>query len=240
MPQASSPIPAAKAPVDTNTAFCVPFVLFAVLFAGVWLLDGRFGEDAPIWLREPAFLVYPLQTVIVGGALIYFRKAYKLPALTPLTTALGLVSAALVMAVWLAPHYVFGQPERLEGFDPTKLEGDPLFYWSTLILRFIRLVIVVPFMEEIFWRGWLQRRLIEEDVDEVKIGQFTWISYLGVAFLFGLAHWPADFWPAVVTGLLWNALIVRTRNLTACILSHAVINLALGLWILWSRQWGYW
>lgn len=234
------PIFAAPTRTDTNLAYCLPFVIFAALFAGVWLLDGRFGEDAPIWLREPAFLVYPLQTVATGAALLYFRRCYALPRLTLMTTGLALAAAALVFVVWLAPFYVFKQPERLEGFNPRVLAENPAFFWFTMIMRFVRLVIVVPLMEEIFWRGWLQRRLIEEDVDEVPIGKFTWLSYGGVALFFGLAHWPADFWPAVVTGLIWNALIIRTRSITCCALSHAVINLALGIWILCTGQWGYW
>ena len=235
-----APFLAARRPVDTNLAYCLPFVLFAVLFAGVPLLKDRFPDDAPIWLREPAFLIYPLQTVVVGAALLYFRREYKLPRLTVTTAVLGLAAAAAVLVVWLAPFYVFGQPARLEGFNPNELATNPAFYWSTLGLRFLRLVVVVPIMEELFWRGWLMRRLVEEDVDEVPLGTFTWLSFIGVALLFGLAHWPADFWPAVVTGLLWNGLMVRMKNVTCCILSHAAINLALGLWIMGTGQWGYW
>lgn len=221
-------------------AFCTPFFIFALLFALVPLLEGRFGEDAPVWLREPAFLVYPLQTLLVGAALWFYRRAYPLPRLTATHGALALGAAILVFGIWLAPNYLLGAPERRDGFDPGLLAESPALYWGMLALRFVRLVIVVPLMEEIFWRGWLLRRFVEEDVDEVPLGKFTWRGFLGVSLLFGLAHWPADFWPAVATSLLWNALMFRTRSLTACVLSHAAINLALGIWIMRTGQWGYW
>ncbi len=225
---------------DTNYAFAGPMVIFALCITPLLFSDkiAKWG-DAP-WLQDPTYLVFPLQTVLCGIAIIYFWPVYPLKWPTLKETLPALALAVIIFFVWVSPQMFFGAPPRTEGFDPGIFEDNPALYWANLGLRFLRLVVVVPIVEEIFWRGWLQRFLIEQDVDEVPIGKFTWLSFLGVAFFFGVAHLPADFWVAVITGLLWNWLIVHTRSLSACILSHAAINLALGLWIMKTGQYGFW
>ena len=54
------------------------------------------------------------------------------------------------------------------------------------MFRFLRLVIVVPLVEEIFWRGFLLRYLINEKFTEVPIGAFSWFSFGVVTVAFGL------------------------------------------------------
>jgi len=104
------------------------------------------------------------------------------------------------------PGIVFPPTPRLEGFDPNPafFQNNPLYYYATLLLRFMRLAVVVPFLEEIFWRGYLLRDLISEDFKKVPLGTFSWMSFAVVTALFGLEHWGPDFWPGIVTGALYN------------------------------------
>ncbi len=230
---------------DATWAMVTPMIVFVVFFALVplchTLAEQIYGlkENAPFWLREPSYWVYPLQTLGVGLALWYFWRTYPLPWPSWQVFLLSLGLAAAVFVVWFSPKWFFGAEPRTEGFDPTVFEDNAFLYWGTLIMRFARLVLIVPVMEEIFWRGWLQRALIEQDVDEVPIGKFTWLSLVGTSILFGFAHFPADFFVAVITGLIWGWLICYTRNLVACIISHAVINLALGIYVLSIGEYGY-
>jgi membrane protease YdiL (CAAX protease family) len=39
---------------------------------------------------------------------------------------------------------------------------------------------------------------------------------------------------------LYNLVAYRTRSLASCVVAHAVTNLLLGLWIMATRQWGFW
>jgi membrane protease YdiL (CAAX protease family) len=55
-----------------------------------------------------------------------------------------------------------------------------------------------------------------------------------------LSHASPDWPAAFVTGALYNLVAIRTRSLTACVVTHAVTNLLLGLWIMQTRQWGFW
>jgi hypothetical protein len=100
--------------------------------------------------------------------------------------------------------------------------------------------VVAPLVEEIFWRGFLLRYLISEKFVTIKIGTFSWLSFLVVTLLFAISHSRADWFAALVCGALYNLVAYRTRSLASCVVAHAVTNLLLGLWIMQARQWGFW
>jgi CAAX prenyl protease-like protein len=135
---------------------------------------------------------------------------------------------------------MLGTAPRTEGFDPTVFAGSPVLYWLTVTARFARLVIIVPLLEEIFWRGFLLRYLIREDFSKVPLGAYSHLSFFGVAGLFMLVHQTPDWPAAFVTGLIFNGLLVRTKSLGTCVAAHAITNLGLGIYIMATRQWGFW
>lgn len=84
------------------------------------------------------------------------------------------------------------------------------------------------------------RWLIRDNFTAVPFGTFQVRAFLIVALLFMVEHSVADYPAALLTGLLYNALAVRTRSLGACVLAHAATNLLLGLYVMRTGQWGYW
>jgi CAAX prenyl protease-like protein len=204
----------------------------------VEIINAIFKGWGNIFVASPRYWIYPLQTVICGGLLVRYWRFYQLgpPARPLFTTLVGLV----VLLIWISPQEVFSSTPRLEGFNPAVFEKNPTLFWASLSLRFIRLVVVVPIIEEIFWRGFLLRFLIHEDFAKVRFGAFTWASFAGVTVCFGLAHAGPDFWVALITGALYNVVAYRTRSLSSCIVAHSITNLLLGLYILKTGQWGFW
>jgi hypothetical protein len=95
-------------------------------------------------------------------------------------------------------------------------------------------------VEEIFWRGYLLRYLINERFARIPIGAFSWLSFAAVTLGFGFSHARADWIAALICGALYNLVAYRTRSLASCVLAHATTNLLLGLWIMETRQWGFW
>jgi CAAX prenyl protease-like protein len=95
-------------------------------------------------------------------------------------------------------------------------------------------------IEEIFWRGFFLRYLIAEDFDRVAFGRFSWLSFTAVTLLFAFSHSKADWAAALCAGALYNLVAYRTRSLFSCVFAHALTNLLLGLWIMHTRQWGFW
>jgi CAAX prenyl protease-like protein len=217
----------------------LPFGLFMLGLAAVQFVQWQFGGDgAPLFLREPMYWIYPLQTLACGAALVWFWKAYAFGSAKPLTLAvpIGLV----VFVVWVSPQLIFGQPPRRDGFDPEVFADDRALYLGTLAARFLRLVVVVPLVEEIFWRGFLQRYLINEDFTKIPFGTYTPFSFWFVTAAFASVHWGPDFIPALITGAIYGFIAIRTKSLLACVVAHAVTNLALGIYVLATKQWGFW
>ncbi len=226
--------------VRAFTAPFLVFMLFLPLVQGVRWLGEQFGADH-LLLTHPEHWLYPLQTLICLGLLWHYRAWYPLTVSKSAKAWLGTLGVAiLVLVIWVSPQEIFGVAPRLDGFNPEVLEtGSPL-YWSTLFFRFLRLVVAVPLLEEIFWRGFLMRYLIKEDFQSVAFGTFTRFSFFVVAIAFAAAHQQADWAAAFLTSLLYNGIAVRTRNLLLCVVAHAITNLLLGLYILRTLQWGFW
>lgn len=216
-------------------AHALPMFAFVALLGFCGLVK---RPGASLWLAMPEFWIYPLQTLLCAALLVFFWREYQFH---PLRRPLFTVSIALlVFLLWIAPQQFFAFPARLIGFNPDTLVGTPLAYWATLIVRFLRLAVVVPLVEEIFWRGFLLRYLISERFETVPFGAFSWLSFSIVTLAFGFSHLMADWPAALVTGALYNLVAYQTKSLASCVLAHALTNLALGLWIVATGQWGFW
>ena len=62
--------------------------------------------------------------------------------------------------------------------------------WGTvwLVFRIVGSVVTVPIAEELAFRGYLTRRLITSEFQDVPLGRFTWVSFLLSSVLFGALH----------------------------------------------------
>jgi hypothetical protein len=218
-------------------AYLGPFLAFmALLFVGELVM--RFGDGFDAWmLAEPKYWVFPLQTVLCAGMLAWWWRQYEFRWAKGWW--IGVAAGIAALGIWVSPQEFFGAEQRTGGFDVWFFGGGTVAKWN-LWLRMIRLVIVVPLLEEIFWRGFLLRHLISEPFHEVPWGTRSWAAFGIVAGLFALAHWGPDFWPALITGALYNAVAWWTRSLGACVIAHAVTNLLLSGYIFKTQQWGFW
>lgn len=219
-------------------AYLAPFFGFLAVLAVGSAVAHAFDGSAFWMASAPRYWIYPLQTLLCAGLLAHGWHSYELrPPRRPIF-AVGIGIVALV--IWIAPQEWLGFPARREGFDPAFFGAAGWPYALNLGLRFIRLVIVVPLVEEIFWRGFLLRFLIRDNFTQVPIGTFSWRSFAIVTAGFCLEHSPSDWPAAALTGALYNLVAYRTRSLSGCVLTHAVTNLFLGGYILRTGQSGFW
>ncbi len=231
---------ARQEPASTRSllAYCLPFGLFMLGLAAVSGIKFLAPESEVFALAEPQYWVYPLQSILCAAALIYYWKDYEFGSQKALLLAGGV--GVVIFLLWIAPEAFLGFPDRMDGFDPTVFEASPGLFWSTVVARFFRLVIIVPLVEEIFWRGFLQRYLIQENFTRIPFGKYTHLSFWGVAIAFALVHVPADYVAAILTGAAFGWIAIKTKSLLACVVAHAITNLLLGFYIMKTGQWGYW
>ncbi|MFY9253959.1 MAG: CAAX prenyl protease-related protein [Fuerstiella sp.] len=198
--------------------------------------------------------LYPLQTIVTLVVLVCYWKHFTFGPYQG--WLLGICAGLLGILLWILPGYLFearqlpegwwkhfGFAQRTDGFDPNSAASRGVaFYWFTILMRFVRLVVVVPLVEELFWRGFLMRFLADLDGDYWKIpfGTFHQRSLLVVTTLFVLVHAPVDYAAALIFGLLMYGLAVKTKSLSACVIMHATANLVLGVYVMATHNWGYW
>ena len=215
--------------IATWVPYVVPFVLFLLLTGPV-----RFF---PQW--SP--FLYVTKTILVGILLWIWRQAYAEDFFRGLCfreVLTAVLCGLLVLALWVAPDGYLPQLGRNPGFDPFLLTGSRARATGLIAMRLLGAAVVVPVMEELFWRSFLMRYLINRDFCSVPMGTFTWSSYLAVAVLFGLEHHRIV--EGVVAGLLYGLLVVRQKKLAGAILAHGITNLGLGIYVIATGSWMFW
>ena len=247
---------------DRTLAHVVPLAAFMLLLVPYQLTGWPEWNhpDAPWWRHYPAQWMYPIQCLISIGLLLYFRKNYELK--WGRHCWFGALMGAVGIGFWILPTQLhtwlelegkqegilkyLGVMPRDDGFNPQdladKFGGSQSAYWTSLLMRFFRAVIVVSLVEEIFWRGFLMRFLVDPDRNywKVPFGKPAWISYGVVTGAFILIHQPVDYLGAFIFGSLMYWVAVRTKSLMACIVMHAVANLIMGWYALQFGKYGLW
>lgn len=142
----------------------------------------------------------------------------------------------LVLALWIsldAGWMVIGSPA---GFDPRGAGGR--IDWPLALLRIGGAALVVPLMEELFWRSFLMRWIDAADFEKIDPAQISVKSFIIGAVLFGFEH---NLWLAgIVAGVVYSALYMRHRTVWSPVLAHAVTNGLLGVWVISTGNWTYW
>jgi CAAX prenyl protease-like protein len=195
---------------------------------------------------KPADLYWewPLQVVLV--ALVCVLTWPKEASLRPNRGLLSIVIGALTFVLWVGPDWIdptyrsfFLFSNSVVGHVGSSMGVASLKSPAVLFWRTVRASTVVPVAEELFWRAWLMRWLIDNDFRRVRLGTYAAGAFWITAFLFGAEHGP--YWDVgLVTGVIYNFWMVRSRSLGDCVLVHAVTNLLLSLYVIKDGQWQYW
>lgn len=184
-------------------------------------------------------VTYLLKILPVAAILIYLYRSYDELSFDNLKAAhlLGaLVTGVLVFILWINMDWDFAALGSSEAYDPRILPGKA--YYAFLTVRLAGTALVVPLFEEIFWRSFVLRYIIDQDFTAVKIGAFTWMSFIISSLLFGSEHY---LWLAgIMAGVFYNLLLYWSRSIYVCIIAHSVTNLLLGIYVIRTGSWQYW
>jgi CAAX prenyl protease-like protein len=126
-----------------------------------------------------------------------------------------------------------------EPFDPIRQINSPAMRIGFIAVRLAGASVVVPVMEELFWRDFLWRTVLApNDFKLAAVGEWDWKVWLIVAAAFSCVH--AQWMTAFVWGAMIGGLLITTRSLGACIIMHGVTNFLLGLYVLKTGSWYFW
>ncbi|MEO8657281.1 MAG: CAAX prenyl protease-related protein [Bryobacteraceae bacterium] len=215
-----------------SVRYIAPFVVFLV-----FLLVDPYN---PL----PDRLEYPLRVAILSAVIWFVSRGVISFRIANLSGSLLLGVA--VFAVWIAPdllvpgwrqHWLF--QNSITGTLKSSLSEAARGDVFILSLRSLRAVVLVPIIEELFWRGWMMRWIIDPDFRKIALGSFSALSFWLTALLFASEH--SSYWEVgLVAGIAYNWWMLRTRSLGDCILAHAVTNACLCLFVVVTGKWEYW
>ncbi len=219
--------------ISDEMAYILPMGLFLALIG----IGGFF----------PAFYphAYTARAIAVAALLILFWKHY-----TPIRWDywwLGLIVGVIGIAQWIGmeklllmywPDYPMA-PDPADAFNPMTYFASDATRYGFYAVRLIGAVLVVPVMEELFWRDYLWRQLASPNHFKIAaIGEWDPVAFWVIPVIFAAVH--AQPFTAVVWAVMIAGLLLYTRSLGACIIAHAVTNLLLGLYVINTGEWVLW
>ncbi len=208
----------------------VPYV---VLLALTFLQDG-FGEEARFW-------VY-FAKMLVGLWCIYEMRSFA----TEIRWAFSWEAVVIgvgIFAVWvgLNPYYPMNEVLMKAGepWNPFKLYGEGSgMAWFFVAVRTFGSALIVPPIEEAFYRSFLYRWFVRTNFTEMPLNRFHGLSFVVTALFFGLVHYQ---WVAgILCGMAYQWLVLRKNRVGDAMTAHAITNFLLGIWVVWKGAWIFW
>jgi CAAX prenyl protease-like protein len=218
-------------PLSATLPWVGPFAVFAL-----WLLANK---ALPVTYPAKELLLY---AILIAAILGFSRRVLPTRAPHwPASIALGIA----VCALWVAPdalipgwrdHWIF--QNSVTGKVTTSIPTNELTPLM-LVLRTMRAALLIPVIEELFWRGWLPRWLQDTRFERIPLGRYTRFAFWATAALFAAEHGP--FWEVgLACGIVYNWWMSRTKSLGDLMIAHGVTNLALSLYVIATGRWGFW
>ncbi len=210
----------------------VPYVVPFITFVSFLLIGDSRSSAYPVRVMVTAWIL-----AVLSRRAVSFRMKHP---------AGSCLMGVAVFFIWIAPDAIWPAYRQNWIFQnsytgaavssiPLTLRSEPLF----LIFRIIGTALIVPIIEELFWRGWLMRYLVASNFHNVRLGAYSALSFWITALLFASEHGP--YWEVgLIAGIAYNAWMIRSASLGDCILAHAVTNSCLAAYVLATGQFQYW
>lgn len=226
-----------KSPIAVRVA---PFAVFLLLT----YTQGKFGEESRYW--------FYLAKTLVGGWLLWeirpfvaeMRAAFSweavvvgvgvcamwvgldgfYPNLSELSVKVGLGKAAATPILPWNPHLQFG--------------NGAVLAWFFIAVRILGSSLVVPAVEEVFFRSFLYRYIAKSDFQSVALGTFAALPFFLTSAVFAFEH--EEWLAGLLCGFAYQGLVIWKKRLGDAIVAHGITNFLLGVWVVWKGAWNFW
>ena len=209
----------------------LPFLLYMIALALEPVVAPGLGDERWWYLGRVG-----LAALALVGLFCCYGELTSREGLSWRNIVLALAAGLAVFVTWInvdQPGLTLG---KSAGFMP--VNGDGSLNLPMVFLRLCGASLVVPLMEELFWRSFLLRWFDRGDFVSLLPRQISAQAILLCAIPFGLEH---HLWFAgIVAGVTYGVIYRQTGNLWLPILAHAVTNFCLGAWIVAGGHWSFW
>jgi len=209
------------------TARVAPFVIFLALT----FCQGKFGAASAYW--------FYFAKTLAGVWLIWKMR----PFVAEMRWAISweaVASGIGVFVIWvgLDPFYPKFLARGATGNPGDQFGENSPLTWFFIAVHILGMTLVVPPLEEVFYRSFLYRYIAKPDFHSVPLNQFLPLPFLAAAAVFGLSH--NEWLAGILCGAAYQWLVLRKNRLGDAMTAHAITNLLLGVWIVWKHAWQFW
>jgi membrane protease YdiL (CAAX protease family) len=238
----------ASSPVAARGA---PFVIFAALTFG----QGQLGEASRYWIY--------LGKTLAGIWLIWEMRPYVAEIRWAFSWEAVVVGIG-VFALWVGitgswttqdtlwPKFVWFHNLLVKIRLASNAPAAPATLWNPLaqfgqnsglawlfiVTRVLGSTLVVPPLEEAFYRSFLYRYIANQNFLSVSLNRFLPGPFVATALVFGLSH--NEWISGILCGAAYQWLVIRKNRLGDAMTAHAITNFLLGLWVVSRGAWNFW
>jgi uncharacterized protein len=207
----------------------LPFVIFIVLTT----CQGKLGPASAYW--------FYLAKTLVGAWLIFEMR----PFVSEMRWAISweaIVVGILVFIMWVGidPYYPKLMKTGSTG-NPATLFGQNSGLASFFnIVHILGMTLVVPPLEEVFYRSLLYRYIASPNFLAVPMNRFIPLPFFATILVFGFSH--NEWLAGILCGAAYQWLVIRKNRLGDAMTAHAITNFLLGVYIVWhgGDAWRFW
>lgn len=214
----------------------IPFILFLVLTA----LQPSFGAAGKFW-------VYLAKTVI--GAWLLYEVWSCIPEMRWRFSFVAVGAGILVFFIWvglegalrslgLNPRFAFLSVSG-DAWNPKETFGaGSALGWFFIVVRILGSTLVVPPLEEVFFRSFVYRYIKNQDFQTVSMGAFFPFPFVATSVLFGFEH--REWLAGILCGFVYQGLVCWKKRLGDAMTAHAITNFLLGTYVVSQDAWKFW
>ena len=217
-----------------------PFIVFVLLTS----CQGSFGESGRYWVYFAKTLVGAWMLWAVRNVVAEMRWKFTWEAV---------VAGIAVFALWVGLDGIVPTQQELwvklafskapatptPSWNPFLQFGDgSALSWFFVAARILGSSIVVPPLEEVFYRSFLYRWIAKPDFESVSLGHFAWKPFLFTAVIFGFAH--NEWLAGILCAAVYQGLVCWKKRLGDTMTAHAITNFLLGGWVVWKGARHFW
>lgn len=221
-----------------QTAFMtrvLPFILFLILTT----CQGRFGLASHFWF-------YAVKTLIGIGLIAWMWSQVKEMRWRMSWEACCVGLACFL--IWVGLDGVIPRLGALLGdaaeekpwqWNPFEFFTDhPALAWTLVGIRILGSTLIVPPLEEVFYRSAVYRYWVAPNIESVPLNRFHFKAFLATSILFGMVH--QEWLAGIFCGAAFQWLVLRKGHLGDAMTAHAITNALLGLYVVWADSWQFW
>jgi len=205
---------------------------------------------------------YAIKSVVCAALFIWLKPWRVYSALKPSNILPALVIGLGVAVLWIAPEmgafgrsfaagqdfyhcWLIAPPGAFPVYYPSLPPGHSSWSyapqqagWLLTIMKLIGSSCVIAVLEEFFFRGFLYRWQSRSLFWLQPLTEFDLRPFLITVLVFGVEH---DRWfMGMVAGAAYGLFVIWRGDIWAAALAHGVTNFVLGIYVVFTGQYGLW